>query len=266
MRGRRDAGRRAGVRLAAVKCVCQWQSVAVSGGAMASPGLLPTYARLAHAAPLPLLSRRSFRPREKYLIVLVLATFALVCFGAFFFLPEFRSSGNAVNDSVYRVYRRMQKAGPELLIPAPPLHNELAPPPDLVRHNDRHGPDPHLLGDRDRLRAKIDEEMAMRGGLERPQLMVPQNKPSPASADASPGMVGAEPPGEVGEGGAAPPLLGTGAGAPVTVPPAPSDRYPDVNRGEDRDSQARQRRDKVKQVRVIFFSFVYLARLALFFL
>ena len=33
-------------------------------------------------------SAASFRPKEKYLIFLVLATFCFVCFGAIFFLPN----------------------------------------------------------------------------------------------------------------------------------------------------------------------------------
>jgi len=45
----------------------------------------------------------------------------------------------------------------------------------------------------------------------------------------------------------------------VTIPPAPSDHYPDTNGGEDRDPVARERRLKVKEVcRVHDFSFVVL--------
>lgn len=78
-------------------------------------GILPSYQRFVQ--PGQLFARRSFRPREKYLIFLVFLTFGIVCFGAFFFLPDdFKADTN----SVYRVYQRMQKAGPELLIPAPP--------------------------------------------------------------------------------------------------------------------------------------------------
>ena len=38
-------------------------------------------------------SAASFRPREKYLIFLVLATFGFVCFGAIFFLPTEKPNG-----------------------------------------------------------------------------------------------------------------------------------------------------------------------------
>lgn len=88
----------------------------------ASTGVLPSYQRFANggAVPVSLLPRRSFRPREKYLILLVFLTFGVVCFGTFFFLPDFRTSGAAVNSVVNRVYQRMQQAGPELLLPVPP--------------------------------------------------------------------------------------------------------------------------------------------------
>ncbi|KAF7992379.1 hypothetical protein HCN44_001704 [Aphidius gifuensis] len=93
--------------------------------------LLPSYNRFVNGVPVPLFSRRSFRPREKYLILLVFLTFGVVCFGAFFFLPDFRTSGVAYN-SVYRVYQKIQKVGPDLLIPAPP-HG-------LSGYKDPHGP------------------------------------------------------------------------------------------------------------------------------
>lgn len=91
----------------------------VRGKMTTSTGVLPSYQRFANGVPVPLFSRRSFRPREKYLILLVFLTFGIVCFGAFFFLPDFRTGGAAVN-SVYRVYQHMQKAGPDLLLPVPP--------------------------------------------------------------------------------------------------------------------------------------------------
>jgi hypothetical protein len=40
----------------------------------------------------------------------------------------------------------------------------------------------------------------------------------------------------------------------VTIPPAPSDHYPDTNGGEDRDPLARERRLKVKEVSPLIFS------------
>ncbi|KAK0181970.1 hypothetical protein PV327_000146 [Microctonus hyperodae] len=100
--------------------------------------ILPSYQRFVNGVPVSLFSRRAFRPREKYLIFLVFLTFGVVCFGAFFFLPDFRSGTGGAYNSVYEVYRKIQKAGPELLIPAPP-HGVLGP-------IDPHGPGGYQSG------------------------------------------------------------------------------------------------------------------------
>ncbi|CAF4814625.1 unnamed protein product [Pieris macdunnoughi] len=131
-------------------------------------GILPSYQRFVNGVPVPSISRRSFRLREKYLIISVLLTFGIVWLGALFYLPEFKSS-TSVNDSVYNVYKRIQKAGPELLMPPPLAQNEVGdfPVVGIVRHGED-GDDPHIVQDRNRLRAKIDEDMGMKV-LERPQ-------------------------------------------------------------------------------------------------
>ena len=116
--------------------------------------LLPSYQRFVSGVqPSQLFTRRSFRPREKYLILLVFLTFGIVCFGAFFFLPEdFRGNG-----SVYRVYQRMQKAGPELLIPAPPRSKDYDfESSDIihgvpVHHGNPKSEDVHLIEDKQKL-------------------------------------------------------------------------------------------------------------------
>ncbi|XP_037978028.2 mannosyl-oligosaccharide alpha-1,2-mannosidase IA [Plutella xylostella] len=134
-------------------------------------GILPSYQRFVNGVPVPSISRRSFRLREKYLIISVLLTFGIVWLGALFYLPEFKSS-NVVNDSVYDVYKRIQKAGPDLLIPSPLAQNEVGDYPMVGIH--RHGnvgSDPHLIEDKNRLRAKIEEDMGMKV-LERPQFEV----------------------------------------------------------------------------------------------
>lgn len=135
-------------------------------------GILPSYQRFVNGVPVPSISRRSFRLREKYLIISVLLTFAIVWLGALFYLPEFKSSTSSVNDSVYNVYKRIQKAGPELLMPPPLQQNEVRdfPVVGIVRH-DAEGEDPHIVEDRNRLKAKIDEDMSMKV-LERPQFEV----------------------------------------------------------------------------------------------
>ncbi|XP_041970790.1 mannosyl-oligosaccharide alpha-1,2-mannosidase IA [Aricia agestis] len=134
-------------------------------------GILPTYQRFINGVPVPSISRRSFRLREKYLIISVLLTFGIVWLGALFYLPEFKST-TSVNDSVYNVYKRIQKAGPELLMPPPLAQNDVGefPVVGIVRHGEE-GDDPHVIEDRNRLRAKIDEDMGMKV-LERPQFDV----------------------------------------------------------------------------------------------
>lgn len=134
-------------------------------------GILPSYQRFVNGVPVPSISRRSFRLREKYLIISVLLTFGIVWLGALFYLPEFKSS-TSVNDSVYNVYKRIQKAGPELLMPPPLAQNEIGdfPVVGIARHGEG-GDDPHVVEDRNRLQAKIDEDMGMKV-LERPQFDV----------------------------------------------------------------------------------------------
>lgn len=127
-----------------------------------SSGVLPSYQRFVNGVPASLFSRRSFRPREKYLILLVFLSFGVVCFGTFFFLPDFRSgTGGAAVNSVYRVYQHMQKAGPELLIPAPPrlqvgpkgpmAHPNLVPP----GHEGPDHQDVHLIQDKQKLQVRL---------------------------------------------------------------------------------------------------------------
>ncbi|KYB24855.1 mannosyl-oligosaccharide alpha-1,2-mannosidase IA isoform X1 [Tribolium castaneum] len=188
---------------------------------MTSTGILPTYQRFINGVPVPF-SRRSFRAREKYVIFTVFATFGLVCFGTFFFLPEFRSNSS---DSVYKMYDQIKRAGPELLIPPPPHLDEEAP--RLLRHEDDVRVDPHVIGDREKLRAKVDEDRELKV-LERPGLRSSSTAARP-EAKEDVGDVPQE-------------------AAVVTVPPAMSDWYPVVSNGEDRDEEARERRKKVKEM------------------
>lgn len=127
----------------------------------ATSSILPSYQRFVNGVPVPLFSRRSFRPREKYLILLVFLTFGVVCFGTFFFLPDFRAgTGGVAVNSVYRVYQHMQKAGPELLIPAPPRlqggpkgsmgHPNAVPP----GHEGIDHQDVHLIEDKQKLQVR----------------------------------------------------------------------------------------------------------------
>lgn len=100
--------------------------------------MLPTYSRINSNGGSSV--RRSFRTREKCLIILVFLTLGFVCFGGFFYLPD-----NFGTDRVLKVYKQFQKAGPEIFIPAPPP----ARSDEISAH----------IADRAKLNAKIQEEL-----------------------------------------------------------------------------------------------------------
>lgn len=148
------------------------------------------------------LGRSFFRPREKSLILLVMITFACVCFGAIFFLPEKSALGLGAMDDlhenrVYRVYKELKNAGQDFIIPAPPRLDAAELNPNL-RHGVIDRPDPHQAQDKARLLAQIEMDMeikelrqkASQRVLDKPQLDPAQrssaspDKPSiPAAQD-----------------------------------------------------------------------------------
>lgn len=202
---------------------------------MTVTGILPTYQRFVNGVPVPF-SRRSFRPREKYVVFLVFVTFGLVCFGTFFFLPEFRTGGTA--ESVYKVYDTIKRAGPELLIPPPPLE-DIKESPKLLRHEEDFREDPHLIGDRAKLKAKIEQDGELKV-LERPDFGKPKTSSTTKQGNFEV-VKGIE---EFKDY--------------VTVPPAVSGSYPLITGGEDENAVARERRDKIKEVSNIgFFIIIY---------
>ncbi|XP_072387940.1 mannosyl-oligosaccharide 1,2-alpha-mannosidase IA-like isoform X1 [Diabrotica undecimpunctata] len=192
---------------------------------MTASGILPTYQRFAPGVPVPF-SRRSFRPREKYVVFLVFITFGFVCFGTFFFLPEFRTGGTA--ESVYKVYDQIKRAGPDLLIPPPPLEN-IGEAPKLLRHEDDIKEDPHVIGDRAKLKAKIEQDGDLKV-LERPD--IDRLKTSSTAKQISEIKV----------------VEGFGDQLQKTVPAAHSNHYPLLEGGEDEEQEARFRREKVKEM------------------
>lgn len=139
---------------------------------MASNTPLPTFQRYLNGAPLPSSNRRSFRPLEKYLMFLVLFTVGLVFFGAFFYLPEFKTSASQTGS---KIYEHIQKA-PELF-QAPDDHHLVG---GIVRH-DFNQPDPHVLSDQERLRQKIFED-EQKKVLERPNVNVNERASSSSSS------------------------------------------------------------------------------------
>lgn len=200
-------------------------------------GILPTYQRFVNGVPVPSISRRSFRLREKYLIASVLLTFGIVWLGALFYLPEFKSS-NSVNESVYNVYKRIQKAGPELLMPPPLAQNDVGdfPVVGIVRHGEE-GDDPHIVEDRNRLKAKIDEDMGMKV-LERPQFDLAPFVSSSKSPSKAPVDAIEEPAAE---------HLGKGV-SPSGPKAESSDKYEVVALAPGADPDVKQKLEKVKEV------------------
>ncbi|XP_011502769.1 PREDICTED: mannosyl-oligosaccharide 1,2-alpha-mannosidase IA [Ceratosolen solmsi marchali] len=197
-------------------------------------GILPSYQRFVNGVqPGQLFGRRSFRLREKYLILLVFLTFGIVCFGAFFFLPEdFRGHGSV--NSVYQVYQRIQKAGPELLIPVPPnLQSQrmeagykinVIP----IHHGNPRTEDIHLLKDKQKLQAKIDEEYQNQKTLEKPEMLSELRLRSSSVSTTF--------------------MISQWINMYETVPPEPSKKLPKTEGGEDQDAITRHRRNKVKEM------------------
>lgn len=204
---------------------------------MSMTGILPSYQRFVNGVPIPL--KRSFRPREKSVICLVFATFCLVCFGTFFYLPELRSSGGRV-ESVYKVYDQIKRAGPDLLIPPPPQLEDTREAQRFLRHEEDAKDDPHIIGDREKLKAKIDEDRELKV-LERPDeaVVIPKRSSSPSGDPLNAPPADKEPANQIDE------ILGADA---ITVPAAVAQSYPLRQGGEDREASVREKRDKVKEM------------------
>lgn len=202
---------------------------------MTATGILPTYQRFVNGVPVPF-SRKSFRPREKYVIFLVFITFGLVCFGTFFFLPEFKGSRSTA-DTVYQVYDKIKRAGPELLIPPPPHLEDDKESLRLIRHDVEDQIDPHIIEDKAKLKAKIEQDEQLKV-LERPDMGLNLNK-KPSSTVKTVVKLPEE---EI----VAPDV--EKESVIVTVPPAISNHYPKIIGGVDEDVETRERREKVKEM------------------
>lgn len=141
---------------------------------MASVGVLPTYFKYISVAPGGS-ARKTLRVREKYIVVLVLATFLMVCIGAVFYLPELRASN---------AYRHMKNAGPDLLLPPPhavdyvnvPRHNGIAADEE----------DPHKAEDRNKLQEKIIQDLGLPMQVAKPEEAKPASPSKRASTVARP--------------------------------------------------------------------------------
>ncbi|KAK7107386.1 mannosyl-oligosaccharide 1,2-alpha-mannosidase IA-like [Littorina saxatilis] len=118
---------------------------------MAASGVLPTYQRYVNGVPVPA-GRKTLRLREKYIILLVFATFGIVCFGAFFFLPNLQDRVTMVE-----VRKRFRDAGEGLFLPQ--QEGDSHEGKVIPRHDDDLV-DPHKIDDKIRLQMNIEKDMA----------------------------------------------------------------------------------------------------------
>lgn len=210
---------------------------------MAFGGVIPLYSKRNGSWTL----RRVFRSREKVLIFLVCLTFLFICIGPIFFLPDLRGGLSTKVDHVYKVYKQMQKAGPELILPPPPPESgEVGAirKHEGVYHNLVSHDDVHLSDDKQRLMDKVnnDEELRNMRVIEKPLVMTVSstaaNKPHElqGQVDESIRVVADKSQNEVDRDRRNGPGVVEKSGGPL------------VQGGEDADPTARQRREKVKEV------------------
>ncbi|XP_041354886.1 mannosyl-oligosaccharide 1,2-alpha-mannosidase IA-like [Gigantopelta aegis] len=115
---------------------------------MAAASVLPTYQRYVNGVPVPQ-SRKTLRLREKYIILLVFVTFFIVCFGAFFFLPDLRD-----RVTMNEMRRHFRDAGNVMFFPQAHVDGHLKANGKVIRHDDAF--DPHKIDDKVRLHEKIE--------------------------------------------------------------------------------------------------------------
>lgn len=182
---------------------------------MAFGGILPTTTKHRNSS---WSLRRAIRSREKTIVCVAALVLLLVCIGPIFFLPDLRGGLNNRVDNVFKVYKQMQKVGPELILPPPPPllednnGNVLQPPRVIHRTVDEQ----HNL-DRERLREKMENDDEFKNIIEKPVVLDRLSSTSGSVARAPAVQVG--------------PSYG-----------------PVVQGGEDADPIARERRNKVREV------------------
>uniref|UniRef100_T1IIC1 Alpha-1,2-Mannosidase n=1 Tax=Strigamia maritima TaxID=126957 RepID=T1IIC1_STRMM len=125
---------------------------------MAAGTMLPTFQRYVNGIPMAPQGRKTLRLREKYIVILVFLTFGTVCFGAIFFLPEFRSASVS--------FKHIRQAGPDLFLLPPPPADDVGAGDDhvpgggkLIRHNGPNDVDPHRIEDKARLVLRIEHDV-----------------------------------------------------------------------------------------------------------
>lgn len=128
----------------------------------------------------------------------------------------------------------MQDAGPDLLIPAPPFADELK---ESVKPNERrfhylNDDNRHIIEDRYKLKAKIEEQQKNQKVLERPDVIRNNKDSSQVHQDDDKAV-----------------QLDGYASSVRTVPPAKNLPYPLIMGGEDSDEVIRKKRLKIVEVR-----------------
>uniref|UniRef100_A0A2P2I595 alpha-1,2-Mannosidase n=2 Tax=Hirondellea gigas TaxID=1518452 RepID=A0A2P2I595_9CRUS len=199
---------------------------------MAFGGVLPTSTKHRNAS---WSLRRVLRSREKVLICIAGLIFLIVCIGPIFFLPDLRGGLNNRVDNVFKVYKQMQKVGPELILPAPPLLDKSEDgAPAFVRGIHNNLEDDLHHGDRARLRERMenDDDLKNLRVIEKPLIL---SQTSTASSKVA----------LMGQMDESVRLEEVVDSKPV---PRNSGDGPVVQGGMDTDPVARQHRDKVKEM------------------
>ncbi|XP_012945136.1 mannosyl-oligosaccharide 1,2-alpha-mannosidase IA [Aplysia californica] len=116
----------------------------------ASSGVLPFYQRYVNGVPVP--GRKTLRLREKYILLLVLMTFSIVCMCAFMYLPNLHDKV-----SMEEMRKRLHDAGDRLFIPQARMGPDGVPLDwgKVLRHDEDE--DVHNVNDKHKLQGKIEK-------------------------------------------------------------------------------------------------------------
>lgn len=166
------------------------------------------------------------------MILLLFVTLAFICFGGVFYLPD----NFGASDKVIEAVKRLQNAGPEIFIPAPPVAEHPFHGHGVAAPADDRADDSHAL-DRSRFRARMNDDRSLVDHLEKPQNRLDEQNDEAAAAVAVPAVA------EVSSERA-------DAGQPAdedSVGNAPELQW-SLPSGEDGDAVARERRNKVREV------------------
>lgn len=121
--------------------------------------VLPVSQKFINGVPVPQ-GRKTLRMKEKYIILLVFVTFGLVCFGAFFFLPDLRD----------RVRLNNIRGVDEMIIPRGGIDKG-----QVLKHDDDHA---HLKGERQNFLVQVGRDRDLAKELNMPKQEAEKHKES----------------------------------------------------------------------------------------